>query len=250
MSDLILTVKNLCKSYFLQKKEIKILKSLSFSIHHGEFAAIMGPSGSGKSTLLHLIAGLTSTTSGDLFFHGKKITTFNDQQWTALRRKKIGFIFQSFNLLPSMTIKNNITLPLEADGQKITTAELQSLAKKLGIADYLQRLPSRLSGGEQQRAAIARALLPHPDLIMADEPTGSLDTENGQDLCQLLQQFVREEQRTILMVTHEPAVAYWADRILVMKDGQFIGELFPPKLKNAQELAIAYQKMQQQNNQS
>lgn len=238
-----LCIRDLHKSFKQGSAAVEILKGISVEAKKGEFIAIMGPSGSGKSTLLHVIAGLTGCDSGSVEIAGASIAGLSDAKLTAMRRKNIGFVFQSFNLIPTLNVRENILLPLLAGGSKIPEEKLKKLADKLGIADKFARMPWNLSGGEQQRVAIARALLPDPALILADEPTGSLDTAAGQSLCKTLHDICAEEQRTILMVTHEPAVACWAGRTLILKDGRLAGELLCGGNLSAQDLAIAYQKV-------
>ncbi|MFA6928867.1 MAG: ABC transporter ATP-binding protein [Lentisphaeria bacterium] len=238
-----LQVEQLLKTFSAGETKVQVLKSVSLTAEEGDFIAIMGPSGSGKSTLLHCIAGLTPCDGGRILLDGENISACDDQQKTALRRQKIGFVFQAFNLLPNLNVQDNICLPLYADGKKPDQKCLRSIVERLGIADKLQRRPASLSGGEQQRVAIARALMISPSVILADEPTGSLDSMASQELCQQLQQFSEQDGKTILMVTHEPAVALWAKRVLVLLDGKITGEIpITPALK-ALELAGKYSRM-------
>ncbi|MDD3695569.1 MAG: ABC transporter ATP-binding protein [Lentisphaeria bacterium] len=238
-----LHIEKLVKTFAAGNQRIQALRGLSMQAEQGDFIAIMGPSGSGKSTLLHCIAGLCQADAGKIYLDGKLLANNNDRQMSALRRRKIGVIFQSFNLLPNLNIGDNICLPLYADGKKVERDKLHSLVERLGIADKLKRRPASLSGGEQQRAAIARALLCEPSLILADEPTGSLDSIAGNQFCELLRRLCEEEKRSILLVTHEPAVAVWAKKVLVLHDGQQVGELELPEQMPAAELAAAYSKM-------
>lgn len=238
-----LHIEKLVKTFAAGNQRIQALRGLSMQAEQGDFIAIMGPSGSGKSTLLHCIAGLCQADAGKIYLDGRLLANNNDRQMSALRRRKIGVIFQSFNLLPNLNIGDNICLPLYADGKKVERDKLHSLVERLGIADKLKRRPASLSGGEQQRAAIARALLCEPSLILADEPTGSLDSIAGNQFCELLRRLCEEEKRSILLVTHEPAVAVWAKKVLVLHDGQQVGELELPEQMPAAELAAAYSKM-------
>ena len=235
-----LQIEHLVKSFPAGGEQVSVLRDISLTARKGDFIAIMGPSGSGKSTLLHCIAGLTPCDAGRILIDGEETSHCNDLHMTALRRRKIGFIFQAFNLLPNLPVLDNICLPLFADGQKPDPKLLHELAERLGIADKLRRRPGSLSGGEQQRVAIARALLTSPSVILADEPTGSLDSVAGQELCQQLRQFCDQDGKTILMVTHEPAVALWAKKVIVLLDGKITGEIaVHPELK-ALELAAEY----------
>ncbi len=238
-----LKIESLCKDFRRGGGEgsVRVLDHVSLEACEGDFVAVMGPSGSGKSTLLHVAGGLTDASEGKVFVEGRDLSGLSDGQLSVLRRRRIGFVFQSFNLISTLTVEDNICLPILADGGHPDRAALHSLAERLGIADKLTRFPVNLSGGEQQRVAIARALLPKPAIILADEPTGSLDTISGQEFCSLLDLLCREENATIILVTHEPAVAAWAKRTLVLKDGRLIGTLPPETVKNAHLLASAYQ---------
>lgn len=219
-----LCVRDLCKSFRQGEFAITILRNINFTVKSGEFLAVMGPSGSGKSTLLHVIGGLTDITSGQVEVAGVEITKLSDARMTLLRRRQIGFVFQAFNLIPNLSVYDNIALPCLADGRRQLSEQINLLAEELGIADKLKRLPGTLSGGEQQRVAIARAMLPQPAIILADEPTGSLDAASGETLCCLLQKLCQERSCTIVMVTHEPAVALYASRGMILRDGSLHGE--------------------------
>jgi putative ABC transport system ATP-binding protein len=220
---------------------VEAIRNVSLSVAAGEFVAIMGASGSGKSTLLHVAAGLTWPDEGKVFVDGVEMSTMSDARITRFRRRKIGLVFQAFNLIPSLTAEDNITLPLLADGQSAgLEARLQPLMERLGLTHRRRHRPDALSGGEQQRVAIARALITNPAVILADEPTGSLDSVSGQNICQLLQELCDEQKRTIVVVTHEPSVARWAKRIVVMKDGQILTEFATSQFNNAQTLAAHY----------
>lgn len=221
---------------------VEAIRNVSLSITDGEFVAIMGASGSGKSTLLHVTAGLTWPDSGKVFVDGVELSQMSDGALTRFRRRKIGLVFQSFNLIPSLTAEQNITLPLMADGSSAEALErLQPLLDRLGLGARRKHRPDALSGGEQQRVAIARALITNPAVVLADEPTGSLDSVNGQKICELLQELCAEQRRTIAVVTHEPAVARWAKRVIVMKDGQILTEFSTSEFRNAHDLAAHYQ---------
>ncbi|MDB5385417.1 MAG: transporter, ATP-binding protein [Planctomycetaceae bacterium] len=221
---------------------IEAIRQVSLSIADGEFVAIMGASGSGKSTLLHVTAGLTWPDAGNVFVAGSDLSKMCDAALTRFRRRKIGLIFQSFNLIPSLTAEQNILLPLMAEGAAAGQREqLDALLERLGMTSRRRHRPDALSGGEQQRVAIARALITSPAVVLADEPTGSLDSVTGQKICQLLQELCHEQRRTIAVVTHEPAVARWASRVVVMKDGQILTEFSTAEFGNPHALAAHYQ---------
>lgn len=238
-----LSITGLFKSFEHGQTKNVVLREVSLTAKNGEFIAVMGPSGSGKSTLLHLIAGLIAPDSGQILVNGLDISKMNDRELTEMRRTQVGVVFQSFNLIPSLNVHDNIVLPILAGHRKVDGARLSDLVKRLDIADKLTRFPGNLSGGEQQRVAIARALLPEPAIILADEPTGSLDTTAGQHLCRSLRSVCDDYGRTILMVTHEPGVAAWADRTLVLTDGQIAAELPGCGHENAPKLAASYQQI-------
>lgn len=240
-----LCVENLTKRFHQGGVVIEALRQVSLEVHQGEFVAVMGPSGSGKSTLLHLIAGLTRPDEGRVLIEGKDILRLSDYQLTVFRRRRIGLVFQSFNLIPTLTAEENILLPALADGRKRRELreELDTLLEWFGLTPRRFHRPDALSGGEQQRVAIARALICQPAMILADEPTGSLDSLTGQNLCKLLHQLSREQGRTILLVTHEPSVAVWADRIILLRDGQIVHEFAPDESSNQDRLAARYQEI-------
>ncbi len=197
-------------------------------IASGEFTAIMGPSGSGKSTLMHMLAGLDHPTSGDVWLAGTKITELPDKAVTLLRRDRVGFVFQGFNLLPMYTAKQNILLPLDLAGKKPDRAWFDQLVDLLGLGDRLTHLPSELSGGQQQRVAIARALITKPDVVFADEPTGNLDSRSGGQVLAFLRTSVRELGQTVIMVTHDAVAAAHASRVLLLGDGRIAGQITDP----------------------
>ena len=194
----------------------------------GAFTAIMGPSGSGKSTLMHLLAGLDTPTSGQVFLGDTEVTALDDKALTHLRRDRIGFVFQSFNLLPMFTAEQNVRLPLQLASAAVDDAWFDALVDTLSLRDRLTHLPSQLSGGQQQRVAIARALIAKPDVVFADEPTGNLDSRSGAQVLAFLRRSVRELGRTVIMVTHDPTAAAYADRVVLLADGRVAGEIADP----------------------
>ncbi len=207
---------------------VRAVDGISVEFERGTFTAVMGPSGSGKSTLMHCVAGLDSVTSGRAFIGDVEITGLGDDRLTRLRRDRVGFVFQSFNLLPTLTARQNIMLPLDLAGRGIDEERFTSLVSSLGLTDRLAHRPSELSGGEQQRVAIARALITTPDAVFADEPTGALDSRNGAALLSYLRLCVREGGQTVVMVTHDPLAASYADRVVLLADGRVAGELTEP----------------------
>ena len=216
------------KFYGTGDATVAALKDVHVTLQSGEFTAIMGPSGSGKSTLLHMLAGLDRPTSGEVFLGDIRISALNDKALTLLRRDRIGFIFQSFNLLPTMTAAENIVLPIRIAGRKPDTAWVQSIVDKLGLGDRLTHRPTELSGGQQQRVAAARALASRPQIVFADEPTGALDSASGTELLGFLRKAVKELGQTVVMVTHDPTAASYADRVLFLADGHVVDEMFEP----------------------
>jgi putative ABC transport system ATP-binding protein len=216
------------KAYGEGDAQVLALDDVSVDIEAGRFTAIMGPSGSGKSTLLHVLAGLDRPTSGQIYIGDTEITQMNDKQLTLLRRNKIGFIFQSFNLLPMLTASENITLPLRIAGRKADPLWIESIVQTVGLGPRLAHRPSELSGGQQQRVAAARALASKPDIVFADEPTGALDSKASAELLAFLQHAVRELGQTVVMVTHDPAAAGYADRVLFLTDGDIVDEMRSP----------------------
>ncbi len=207
---------------------VTALDGVDVAFSGGSFTAIMGPSGSGKSTLLHCLAGLDRPTSGQVHIDGIDITSLADRPLTEIRRDRIGFVFQSFNLLPMLSARDNITLPLELAGRRADPAEFAALVASLGIGDRLDHRPARLSGGQQQRVAIARALITRPAVVFADEPTGALDSRTGAALLAYLRSAAREHGRTTVMVTHDPLAASYADRAVLLADGRIVGEILRP----------------------
>ncbi len=240
-ASLPLKLEHVTKRFRQGESVVEAIKDISLTIEPGEFVAVMGASGSGKSTLLHVVAGLTSPDSGSVLVEGTDLAKMNDSRLTKFRRRRIGLVFQSFNLVPTLTAEENILLPAQTDGRKDLASSLDSLLDRLGIASRRKHRPDALSGGEQQRVAFARSLITQPALILADEPTGSLDSVSGQLICQLLQELCEQEQRTIIVVTHEPSVAIYAERVLVMKDGNLIADFPTSDFSRAEELAAHYQ---------
>ena len=204
------------------------LDGVSAALSPGSFTAIMGPSGSGKSTLLNVAAGLDRPTSGSVALGGTELTQLSERRLTILRRERIGFVFQAFNLLPSLTVGQNIALPLRLDGRRPRRSAVREIAARVGLERRLRDRPSQLSGGQQQRVAIARALITRPDVVFADEPTGALDIQNGRGVLALLREVVDKEGHTVVMVTHDPVAAAYADRVLLLADGQVAGTLEGP----------------------
>jgi putative ABC transport system ATP-binding protein len=234
-------IENLTKTFGKGSSRVTALCDVSLTVNTGDFTAVMGASGSGKSTLLHLIAGLTPPDSGHIFVNGEDITKMSDRQLTIFRRRHVGLVFQAFNLIPSLTAKDNIILPAMSEKSTRETEQYYSdLVSRFGLESRIKHMPDALSGGEQQRVAIARSLIRQPTIVLADEPTGSLDSAHGQNLCKLLRELCDNEGRTIIMVTHEPAVAIWAKNIMVLKDGQFL-DSFKPDFKDPHSLASHYQ---------
>ena len=215
----ILKVENLCKTYGAGEAKVEALKQVSFSLCRGEFAAVVGESGSGKSTLLNCIGALDTPTSGHILMDGQDLFAMKDEQRTIFRRRKIGFIFQSFQLIPELNVEQNIAFPLLLDYRKPKKSEVDELLELLGLTERRRHLPSQLSGGQQQRVAIGRALITKPKLILADEPTGNLDTKNSQDVIALLTQASRHYQQTILMITHNSNLTASVDRVFRVSDG-------------------------------
>lgn len=215
----LLEVSRLCKTYGSGDAAVHALKNVSFSVPKGEYTAIIGESGSGKSTLLNMIGALDTPTSGQVMIGGKNIYELNDQRLTIFRRRNIGFIFQAFNLIPELTVEQNIIFPVLIDYQKPDQRYLEELLTVLNLQTRRTHLPSQLSGGQQQRVAIGRALITRPALILADEPTGNLDTQNSREVIALLRQASQTYEQTIIMITHNKSIAQTADRVLRVSDG-------------------------------
>lgn len=215
----LLEVKNLSKTYGAGETAVQALKDASFSVPKGEFVAVVGESGSGKSTLLNMIGALDTPTSGKVFIDGKDIFSMKEANLTVFRRRNIGFIFQSFNLIPELTVEQNIIFPILLDYQKPDRKYLEELLEVLNLDARRKHLPSQLSGGQQQRVAIGRALMTRPSLILADEPTGNLDSQNSSEVIALLKEASRKYEQTIIMITHNRSIAQTADRVLQVSDG-------------------------------
>jgi putative ABC transport system ATP-binding protein len=219
---------DLTKTYGKGDVVVRALDGVNVEFERGRFTAVMGPSGSGKSTLMHCMAGLDVATSGRAFVGDKEIGLLDDGDLTELRRDRIGFVFQSFNLVPTLSAAENITLPLDLAGAKVDQAWFDHLVQALGIADRLSHRPSEMSGGQQQRIACARALIRRPELLFADEPTGNLDSSSSAELLAFLRRSVTEYGQSIVMVTHDPLAAAYADRVVFLADGRVVGELASP----------------------
>ena len=218
----ILKIENLKKVYGSGETEVKALDGVSFQVEEGEFIAMIGPSGSGKSTLLHSIAGLEKPTSGKVYFYDKDIYKMNKKELTILRRQEIGIIYQFYNLIPTLNVEENITLPIELDRKKIDTKKLDEIIKFLGLEKRKKHLPNELSGGQQQKVALGRALMINPTIILADEPTGNLDSKSSEEIMQVLKKANKDYKQTIIMITHNLEIAKLADRIIKIEDGKII----------------------------
>lgn len=218
----IIEVENLNKTYMLGNVPVEILQEINFTINRGEFITIMGPSGSGKSTLLYLLGGLDKPTSGKIFINNKDISALSDKEQSTLRRRVIGFVFQFYNLVPNLTVEDNVMLPVLLDGKKIKDyrQKLDEILETVGLSDRINHTPRELSGGQQQRVAIARALINEPDIILADEPTGNLDSKSSEEVMKLLQRINKEKGKTILQVSHSLETAKYSDRIINVRDGK------------------------------
>ena len=221
-------VENAQKIYGVGDAAVHALAGLSVDFERGHFTAIMGPSGSGKSTLLHCVAGLDDLTSGSVYIGDTELGSLNDRDLTLLRREKVGFIFQAFNLIPTLSAAENITLPLDIAGEDPDPAWFDQVVNAVGLGDRLSHRPTELSGGQQQRVAAARALVSRPEIIFADEPSGNLDSTAAGELLGFMEQAVKDLGQTIVMVTHDPAAASYADRIVFLADGKVVGELLDP----------------------
>ncbi|WP_296967537.1 ABC transporter ATP-binding protein [uncultured Eubacterium sp.] len=216
----ILEVKNLSKIYGKDETKVVALDNASFSVKQGEFVAIIGPSGSGKSTLLHILGGVDVPTKGSVIINGTDISTLDETNLAIFRRRQIGLIYQFYNLIPILTVEENLTLPLLLDGRKPNQKIIDSLVKTLGLENRLKHLPSQLSGGQQQRVSIGRALMNNPALMLADEPTGNLDSENTKEIISLLKKFNKENNQTLIVITHDERIALAADRVIAIEDGR------------------------------
>ena len=216
----ILEIKNLCKVYGEGETRVDALKNISFDVDQGEFVAVVGPSGSGKSTLLHILGGVDVPTSGVVRIAGTDIGKLDENKLAIFRRRQIGLIYQFYNLIPILNVEENLTLPILLDGKKPDQKLLEDLVEKLGLSERRSHLPNQLSGGQQQRVSIGRALMNHPALLLADEPTGNLDTENSKEIIALLRKFNRENNQTVIIITHDERIALAADRVITIEDGR------------------------------
>ncbi len=220
----ILEVTNLSKTYGKGDTMVKALDNVSFSVDKGEFVAIIGPSGSGKSTLLHILGGVDVPTRGSVIINQTDISTLDETALAIFRRRQIGLIYQFYNLIPILTVKENLTLPLLLDGRKPDQKQIDALVKRLGLEHRLDHLPNQLSGGQQQRVSIGRALVNNPAIMLADEPTGNLDGENSKEIISLLRQFNKEFNQTVIIITHDEKIANSADRVITIEDGKITGD--------------------------
>ena len=218
----ILKVENLTKIYGKGTTEVVALDNVSFSVEKGEFVAIVGASGSGKSTLLHLIGGVDRPTSGKVYIDGKDIYSLNDDKLAIFRRRQIGLVYQFYNLIPILNVEENITLPLDLDNRKVDNKHLKELLELLGLENRKTHLPNQLSGGQQQRTSIGRALITNPTIVLADEPTGNLDSKSSDEIVALLKKSNKEYKQTIIMITHNMEIAKCADRIIKIEDGKIV----------------------------
>ena len=244
-NSLVARVEGLGKSYGSAGNRVAALRDVTLGIRRGEFTAIMGPSGSGKSTLMHIMAGLDSVSSGRVWLGETEITSLADDALTILRRRRVGFVFQSFNLVPTLDIEGNIVLPFELDGRRPSGDErawIDRLVSSLGLGDRLRHRPHELSGGQQQRVAIARALATRPDLVFADEPTGNLDSRTSREVLTLLATASREYGQSIAMVTHDPIAASYADRIVFLADGAVVRDLGRSKPEEISSLMLGMER--------
>jgi len=218
----ILEVKNLSKVYGTGETQVNAIRDISFSVEKGEFVAIIGPSGSGKSTLLHIIGGVDTPSSGTVMIGDTDIAKLDETALAIFRRRQIGLIYQFYNLIPILNVEENMTLPILLDGRKPDEKLLKDLTEKLGLRERLHHLPNQLSGGQQQRVSIGRALINNPALLLADEPTGNLDSENSREILRLLRKFNKEQNQTVMIITHDERIAAAADRIIAIEDGRIV----------------------------
>lgn len=231
MGDYIVRTVGLKKYYRLGENTVKALDGVDFAVKEREFTAIIGKSGSGKSTLLHMIGGLDTPTSGEVYVDGRKLSDMNREQLAIFRRRKVGFVFQSYNLVPDLNVYENVVLPVELDGKRIDRRFVREILELLQIDEKAEALPGMLSGGQQQRVAIARAVAAKPSIILADEPTGNLDTASGHDVMGLLKVAAKQFQQTVVLITHDNDIAQMADRIVHIEDGRIVkaGDLYAGK---------------------
>lgn len=220
----IVRTENLSKTYGSGENLVRAIDDVNLKIEKGEFIAIVGPSGSGKSTLLHLLGGVDNPSSGKIFIDGNDISKYTSKELALFRRRKVGLIYQFYNLIPNLTVRHNIELSLKLDKRKINEEALLDIVRKLGIEDKLDSFPSELSGGQQQRVAIARSLIYSPSLVLADEPTGNLDRENSREIIEILKYFNRTLKQTIIVITHDESIALEAERVITIVDGKVVGD--------------------------
>jgi len=220
----ILKVENLSKIYGEGDNEVRALDDVSFTVEKGEFVAIIGPSGSGKSTLLHLIGGVDRPTSGKVIIDGNDIYSFKNDELAIFRRRQVGLIYQFYNLIPILNVEENISLPLSLDNREVDKAKLDEMLEILGLSDRRDHLPNELSGGQQQRTSIGRALITNPAIVLADEPTGNLDTKSSDEIVTLLKKSNKEFNQTLIMITHNPEIAQAAERIIKIEDGKIVSD--------------------------
>ena len=220
----IVRTENLSKTYGSGENVVRAIDDVNFKIEKGEFIAIVGPSGSGKSTLLHLLGGVDNPSSGKIFIDGNDISKYTSKELALFRRRKVGLIYQFYNLIPNLTVRHNIELPLKLDKRKINQDEFSDIVKKLGIESKLDSFPSELSGGQQQRVAIARSLIYNPSIILADEPTGNLDRKNSKEIIEIFKYFNKTLKQTIILITHDEEIALQANRIITIVDGKIVGD--------------------------
>ena len=241
-NDAAVRADNITKVYGEGEASVRALCTVTMEVAQGEFLAVMGPSGSGKSTLMHLLAGLDHPSEGNVYIGGENVTQMKDKDLTMLRRKRVGFIFQAFNLIPQLTAEENIVLPLALGGQK-ANGNLDTMLEQVGLTDRRKHKPTELSGGQQQRVAVARALITEPAVVFADEPTGNLDSKSSDDILSLLRRAADERNQTTVMVTHEAHAAAYADRVVFLADGKVVRELSDPTeasvLETIKEVASA-----------
>lgn len=220
----IVRTENLSKTYGSGENLVKAIDDVNLKIEKGEFIAIVGPSGSGKSTLLHLLGGVDNPSSGKIFIDGNDISKYSSKELALFRRRKVGLIYQFYNLIPNLTVRHNIELPLKLDKRKINEEVFLNTVRKLGIDNKLDSFPNELSGGQQQRVAIARSLIYSPSLVLADEPTGNLDRENSKEIIEILKYFNRTLKQTIIVITHDESIALEAERVITIVDGKVVGD--------------------------
>ena len=218
----LLRVEHLCKTYGTGENQVKALDDVSFSVNRGEFVAIIGPSGSGKSTLLHLLGGVDKPTSGKVYVDGCDVYAQNEEKLAIFRRRQVGLIYQFYNLIPVLDVVENMTLPVQLDGQKVNQKRLGELLDTLGLRGRERHLPNQLSGGQQQRVSIGRALMNAPAVVLADEPTGNLDSKNSQQIMELLKLSNKKYNQTLMVITHDESIALQADRIIAIEDGRIL----------------------------